>query len=190
MASRCKASSLWAISLCRCRYQPSKWGDLKNRLWGMRYSSRGLALGEGRVYTDHCRGLGPPAIHPPVQAQPVALENAGELGPCVLQAAQEVILAEGADLGRSLRQGPGERGEVGDAASQAPHLGWPGPFAAILLSHARTPSPHPSQDRSQEGPSQRGGPRAPPGWAPFFCPLRDVWHVRGQPGALGAPAYP
>ena len=44
MASRCRASSFWAISLCRCRYQPSKWGDLKNRLWGARGSSCGLTL--------------------------------------------------------------------------------------------------------------------------------------------------
>ena len=39
---------------------------------------------------------------PPVEAQPVALEDTGELGPRSLQALQEVILAEGADLGRSL----------------------------------------------------------------------------------------
>lgn len=42
MASRCRASSFWAISLCRCRYQPSKWGDLKNRLWVVRGSRCGL----------------------------------------------------------------------------------------------------------------------------------------------------
>lgn len=68
-----------------------------------------------------------PAVHPPVEAQPVPLEDAGELGPCVLQAAQEVILAEGADLGRGLRQRPGEAGGLrghrltGSARGSGPH---------------------------------------------------------------------
>lgn len=68
-----------------------------------------------------------PAVHPPVEAQPVPLEDAGELGPCVLQAAQEVILAEGADLGRGLRQRPGEPGGLrghrltGSARGSGPH---------------------------------------------------------------------
>lgn len=45
-----------------------------------------------------------PDVFPPVEAQPVALEDAGELGSRVFQATQEIILAEGADLGGALRQ--------------------------------------------------------------------------------------
>lgn len=51
-----------------------------------------------------------PHVFPPVEAQPVALEDAGELGSRMLQALQEIVLAEGADLGGALRQRSHELG--------------------------------------------------------------------------------
>lgn len=89
MASRCRASSLWAISLRRCRYQPSKWGDLKNRLWGTGGGAVGLAPcaeGWARAPCPPAAGASGllPAVHAPVEAQPVALEDAGELRPRTL----------------------------------------------------------------------------------------------------------
>lgn len=91
MASRCQASSFWAISLCRCRNQPSKWGDLKKRLGDGGGSWEQIPLGKAAF---PC----PTPHHPPVETPPVAPEDAAELGPCLLQAAQKVVLAEGPDL--------------------------------------------------------------------------------------------
>lgn len=130
--------------------------------------------------TNHCRSLRiPSAIHPPVEAQPVALEDTGELGPCMLQATQEVILAEGADLGRSLRQGPGEPRLVGDTASQAS----PAPQLA------RTLPCHTPQPREDPQPPPFPG-QSPSCVAPIFPSYEGCLACWGQPRALGTPAHP
>lgn len=84
----------------------------------------------------------PIGIYPPIEAQPVALEDAGELGPSMFQAAQEVILVEGPDLGRGLRQGPGEPWCLSRDSPTGPP---PGHIPGTFLG------PHPAWDRSQIG---------------------------------------
>lgn len=129
--------------------------------------------------THSSRSLGSPTgVHPPVEAQPVTLEDAGELGPSMLQAAQEVILVEGADLGRSLRQRPGEPWCQAGAASQA--LCVPGPAPRTPPRHA--PGPPRCWRRSPVLPHflalQGGSGRRGDGLEPIFPPrpsLLQTW---------------
>lgn len=82
------------------------------------------------------------------------------------------------------RGGSGEESETGAQGAQvggghsltssAPQLA----RRASLCSHVSTHSPRPSWDRA---------PQVRP---PFFCPMRDVRHMWGQPRALGTPAHP
>lgn len=93
----------------------------------------------------------PPTGRPPVKAQPVALEDTGELGPRSLQAVQEVILAEGADLGRSLQQ---QRvSQCWRTSLTGAHLGRlgvsPGHFPGTPL--ALTENPQPPWDHTFQG---------------------------------------
>lgn len=66
-------------------------------------------------------GVPSAACSPPVETQPVALEDAGELRSRMLQASQEIVLAEGADLGGALRQRSHELGAT-EPCTQSPPL--------------------------------------------------------------------
>lgn len=86
-------------------------------------------------------------MFPPVEAQPVAFEDAGELGSCMLQASQEIVLAEGAYLGGALRQRSHELGAT-EPGTQVPLLCWMGPSPENISKDL-----HPAWDRSLDNPS-------------------------------------
>lgn len=95
MTSRWILSSFCVISLCLCRYQPSKFNDLKNflrrgtrlrlNMYGQRKSTVDLRIS-------------------PVQPRPITLDPRGQLRPTVLQCRHKLLLTEGSDLRGSLEQ--------------------------------------------------------------------------------------
>lgn len=91
--SRWRLSSLCVISRCRCRYQPSKFGDRKNFLSTVRVA---VIVHIAMTYLAGRRQC------PPVEAHPITSEQRGELWTCLAQRGQELFLTKGTDLGWSL----------------------------------------------------------------------------------------